>query len=135
MQNPQLKVLPDRGSEQSPGTPQPSQSRGSGSALNELIRTLENKWRLGLSPRVEMRSPSKAANSMADKVYNNIQRLYYTDRPALDRILVNFDTEAAHGAPLTKLQSLLQLLQRVPTQVKTPQSDREKVLTLVPPCK
>ena len=76
-----------------------------GAALNDLIHTLEAQWQLGLKIREPTWSPVKGRKDIADKVYGQIQHLFYSAKPALNSVLQNF-----HVAPGLAHDSRLQLL-------------------------
>lgn len=86
---PRLDPLGGRGS--SPGTPRHVRN---GPGLDNVIREIENDWKLGLQSRDASWSPRGSNNSLADKVYGLIKRLYYTQKPALDRSLGEFQAQA-----------------------------------------
>lgn len=77
----------------------------SGTALNELIRTLEADWQLGLRVRDDPISPAQSC-APADKTYGKIQKLFYVARPALDRALDTFGKIATGFKPDQRLELL-----------------------------
>lgn len=90
----------------------------SGAALNELVRSLDQNWRLGLEACGGKRSPAHS-RTIADKTYTTIQRLFYTARPALDEIIERFNLSAPGFAHEKRLELLLGLLK---SQTLTPTS-------------
>jgi hypothetical protein len=83
----------------------------SGVAIDNLILTLEDEWRLGLKVRGPLWSPQKAdKKSTAETVYGQVQQLFYTDRPALDSAIETFRGTAPgfpHDERLGLLRGLL----------------------------
>lgn len=74
----------------------PSTPRKNGVGLNALVCSLESEWQLGLQTRDELQSPSQRPDTLATKVYGQIQRLYYSSGPELDHALASF-REIADG--------------------------------------
>jgi hypothetical protein len=90
----------------------------SGAALNDLVRSLDKNWRLGLEACGGQRSPAHN-RTIADKTYSTIQRLFYSARPALDEIIERFNLSAPGFAYEKRLELLLGLLK---SQTLTPSS-------------
>jgi hypothetical protein len=91
--------------------PQTPHHPNSGAALDELILSLEDEYRLGLKLRDASWSPNKTTNrSTTDKVYDIIKRLFFPHRPALDSALDRFRERApgeAHEKQLGVLYDIL----------------------------
>ena len=99
----------DRGS--TPGS-QRSGSGRNGRALERLLRELENDYRLGLKIRDDTWSPASSDRSISEQVQGRIKRLYYSNEPALHKVLHAFREQLAAG-PLLSSRDRLSLLQRL----------------------
>jgi hypothetical protein len=99
-----------RGEDAGPGAPAPvttpNTPRKDGAALNELIRSLEDEFRLGLVYDEKLFSPSRRSDVLSGKVYGQIQRLYWSPEPALGRALDHFRQIAVNFAPDKRLEVL-----------------------------
>ncbi|KAF2678023.1 hypothetical protein K458DRAFT_423437 [Lentithecium fluviatile CBS 122367] len=115
-----------------PGAPAtaPNTPRKDGAALNRLIRSLEDEWRLGLDVHDRLLSPSQRGDTLAGKVYGQIQRLYYSSEPALDKALEGFRQIALgfeHGKRLELLHGTLKSQTRSPlSRTGTPSSSQAR---------
>jgi hypothetical protein len=113
----------------------------SGAALEALILDLENKYRLGLKVRGDTWSPRKTAGveTIADKVYGQIKRLFFSARPALDSALERFCQTAIgfeHHKQLELLHGVLKSITHSPiSRTGTPLNEPPKSMRSVPPCK
>jgi hypothetical protein len=113
----------------------------SGAALKALILELENEYRLGLKVRGDTWSPRKndGVESIADKVYGQIKRLFFSARPALDSALDRFRQTATgfeHHKQLELLHGVLKSITHSPiSRTGTPLNEQPKSLRSVPPCK
>jgi hypothetical protein len=98
------------GEDAGPGAPAPATTpntpRKDGAALNKLIRSLENEFRLGLPVSKGLLSPSRRSDALSGKVYSQIQRLYWSSEPALGRALDHFRQIAVGFAPDKQLEVL-----------------------------
>jgi hypothetical protein len=97
-----------------PHTPQHLKT---GAALDHLVNSLEEQWRLGLpKDRSQVRSPAPLVKSTVDKTYDKIKLLFYSKRPALDDVIKDFE-KAAPGFSTSARLSLLDgmLRSRTPT--------------------
>jgi hypothetical protein len=103
-----------------PHTPRHSKP---GVAIDKLILSLEDEWRLGLKIRGPLWSPQKAdERSTAEKVYGQVQRLFYSDAPALGSALEIFRKEAP-GFPHDKRLNLLHVLLKSKTHSPVSRAD------------
>jgi hypothetical protein len=112
----------------------------SGAALDDLIRSLEDEWRLGLKVRGALWSPQKIdEKSTADKVHGQIKRLFFSARPALEIALELFKDTAPGFAPNKRLELLHGILKsktKSPiSRVGTPLNEPSKSLKSVQTCK
>jgi hypothetical protein len=95
----------------------------SGVAIDKLILSLEDEWRLGLKIRGPLWSPQKAdERSTAEKVYGQVQRLFYSAAPALGSALEIFRKEAP-GFPHDKRLNLLHVLLKSKTHSPVSRAD------------
>lgn len=82
-----------------------------GAAIDELIRSLEARWRIGLKVRGAEWSPQRSrTNDLADKIYGLVKRLYFSAEPALHQAVANFNdlaTQSPHGGSLDLLCQVL----------------------------
>jgi hypothetical protein len=95
-----------------PGSLPPTTPRHSktGADLDSLVIALEEEWRLGLRVRGPLWSPRESKGSTSEKVYGQIQRLFFSAEPALDAALDNFRETAlgfAHSKRLELLHGIL----------------------------
>lgn len=112
-----------------PGAPAPATTpntpRKDGAVLNKLIRSLEDEFRLGLVYE-GLLSPSKRSDALSGKVYGQIQRLYWSSEPALDKALDGFRLIAPGFAPDKRLEvlhgTLKSLTQSPLSRARTPSS-------------
>jgi hypothetical protein len=94
--------------------------RKKGEGLDNLIRSLEERYQLGFKVRGELRSPAHSQTA-ADAVAKKIQYLYFSDEPALHQALAAFATTATFLAKDQQLDVLSNIL-RSKTQYKSPVS-------------
>ncbi|KAF2010935.1 hypothetical protein BU24DRAFT_444131 [Aaosphaeria arxii CBS 175.79] len=90
-----------------------------GTALHELILSLEKDWQLGLDTN-EIRSPETRASDRASKISKKITFLYWQDHDLLTKKLDEFKA-CAH---LLSASSRLAILDELLPQQGTPQSKR-----------
>ncbi|KAF2815962.1 uncharacterized protein BDZ99DRAFT_126351 [Mytilinidion resinicola] len=105
---------------QLPNTPK-KQSDERGAAMKALVRSIDDHWYLGLSQvRGLGWSPSTTKGGVADKVYGQIQYLFYRNKSGLDAALETFAANAADKrSKADKLDYLLSLLlEHVPSRRK-----------------
>jgi hypothetical protein len=118
-----------------PASVPPSTPRGqrNGEELDDIVRSFEEKWQLGLKTCDKFKSPSQ--NTTAEgKVYQQIQCLYFlkSDKSALHDALAIFDTVALRILPDQQLEALADILRKkirdiVPiSRVGTPSSARNE---------
>jgi hypothetical protein len=111
-----------------------------GAALDDLVRSLEHEWRLGLKVRDTLWSPHKVdEKSTAEKVYGQIKRLFFSARPALEEALESFK-EIANGLPpderLKTLHGILKSKTQSPiSRAGTPLNEPPNSLKSVQMCK
>lgn len=69
------------------------QNQGPGdAAINQVILSLENDWRLGLRIRGVGWSPTRSSTKdTADKIYGLVQRLHWSGPPTLSQAIANFN--------------------------------------------
>lgn len=103
-----------------PASVPPLTPRKKGEGLDNLIRSLEERYQLGFKVRGELRSPAHSQTA-ADTVVKKIQYLYFSDGPALDQALAEFATTAISVAKDQRLDVLSNIL-RSKTQYKSPVS-------------
>ena len=97
--------------ESGPAVPPRTPNRQGGQGINDIVRSLETRWQLGLSVWDKPVSPSSKMGTNADKVYNKIQFLYFSSRSTLTRIVQEFDSHAAEKpSDSERLAYLLKLL-------------------------
>lgn len=125
---------PIAGSLPAPHTPHHPKT---GAALNALIRDLEHDWQLGLAVRDKYWSPHKAdKESLSEKVYGQIQHLFYSARPALNDALDIFKNTApgfAQSARLNLLHGILKSKTQSPvSRAGTPLNEPPKSLRSEP---
>lgn len=97
--------------------PQTPQHPRSGAVLDDLVRSLDSEWQLGLSRTNNHLSSPSQPRTLAGRTYSRIQLLFYTSRPALDDALRIFNS-TARGCPLEKrLETLYRILLAQPTPV------------------
>jgi hypothetical protein len=110
-----------RGEDAGPGAPAPATTpntpRKGGAALNKLIRSLEDEFRLGLVYDEKLFSPSRRSDVLSGKVHGQIQRLYWKSEPALVEALRSFRQIAVGFAPEKRLEVLQGILK---SQMKSP---------------
>lgn len=112
-----------------------------GAALDSLIVSLENEWKLGLKIRDSHWSPQKTdEKSISDKVYGQIKRLHYGAKPELNAVLDNFRNVARslpHEMRLEVLHGLLKSKTQSPiSRAGTPLNEPPKSSKSVQPvCK
>jgi hypothetical protein len=111
-----------------------------GAALDELVRSLEDKWRLGLKVRGTLWSPQKAdVRSTAEKVYGQIKRLFFSAQPALEDAIKSFEKQAngfPHEKRLEVLHGILKSRTLSPiSRAGTPLNEPPKSLKSVQTCK
>jgi hypothetical protein len=88
-----------------PGTPQRLRR---GAEIDDRIRSLEAKWKIGLKLRGTEWSPSKSsADDLADKIYGIVKRLYFSAQPTLDDAVRHFEDLAPRTAPGERLGLLI----------------------------
>jgi hypothetical protein len=105
-----------------PRPPQTPRHPKSGAALDDLIQTFENKWRLGLKVRGPLWTPQKSTlENTADKVYGQIKRLFFSSRPALDSAFEQFEADAPRSAHDSRL-GLLHVILKSKTQSPIPRA-------------
>ncbi|KAF2744025.1 TCTP-domain-containing protein [Sporormia fimetaria CBS 119925] len=103
---------------------------GAGEVLNDLIRKLDEKHRLGIQPRSDHWTPKKN-NSLQDKIPALIKRLFYTDEPKLAQVRGELNDKAPGLQQKEKLELLYRLLQKASphpsqrTPLPTPQTDTD----------
>jgi hypothetical protein len=93
-----------------PGTPHHIRR---GADIDNLIRSLEDKWRIGLKLRSAEWSPKKSAGStddLADKIYGIVKRLFFSAQPALNDAINTFEEQASRTAPRERLRLLYRIL-------------------------
>lgn len=117
----------------------PSHPR-TGTALVQLIRSIEDRWSLGLKIRGDDWSPHKSTTEdIADKVYGQIKRLFFSARPALDAALENFEQTRggfAHEKQLELLHGILKSKTHSPiSRAGTPLNEPPKSLKPSQMCK
>ena len=78
--------------------------------INDIIYSLENRWKLGLQTRDSSWSPSRNSKSTADKIYDRIKYWYFKDRRSLDRRLDEFNRLAHRYLHDERPGELLKLL-------------------------
>jgi hypothetical protein len=126
----------NRGQDGGPGAPAPAPAttpntpRKDGSGLNKLILSLENEFRLGLDVHDGLLSPSQRSGAITGKVCAQIQRLYWSDEPALEKALESFREIATgfkHEKQLEVLHGTLKSQTRSPmSKAGTPLSSRAR---------
>jgi|SRR5690242_6372030 len=89
----------------------PSTPRKDGRALNQLMRTIEGTYHLGLTISSEPRSRAHQTSAV-DNVENKIQLLFYTNESALSDVLKAFAAKATITPKAQQLDVLLNLLKR-----------------------
>lgn len=103
------------------GTPDP---------INEIVRSLNDAWKLGLQVRGLHWSPSTGSKSTADTIYNRIKFLYHNNRTTLYDRLNYFEGIAPKLSSEERLNLLLILL---PMLTGTPKSSmREATQSFFP---
>jgi hypothetical protein len=110
-----------------PGTPHRIRR---GADLDNLIRSLENKWKIGLKLRGAEWSPKKSAgDDVADKVYGIVKRLFFSAQPALNDAIHSFEELAPRTAPREHLGLLHRtLLSKIKKDIGMPKNDPPKSL-------
>ncbi|KAF2715699.1 hypothetical protein K504DRAFT_529828 [Pleomassaria siparia CBS 279.74] len=103
---------------------------GAADPINDIIRSLENSWRLGLRIRDQYWSPSAGPKSTPDIIYGRIKFLYYHDQSTLNQRLEDFKRIAPKTARDGQLDLLLTLL---PLPTGTPKSSARDARTQSPP--
>jgi hypothetical protein len=111
-----------------------------GAALDELVRSLEDEWRLGLKVPGLLWSPQRAdVKSTAEKVYQQIKYLFFSAQPALDDALNSFKSQAIGFPPDERLKVLHGILKSRTlspiSRAGTPLSEPPKSLNSVQTCK
>lgn len=90
-----------------------------GVALDDLIRSLEAEWQLGLKLH-GLQSPSQRAESLSGKVYGQIQFLHYSSPGVLHKLLDGFRQMAPVLQPATRLELLNERLNmEMPSKSRT----------------
>ncbi|OCK74509.1 hypothetical protein K432DRAFT_409803 [Lepidopterella palustris CBS 459.81] len=109
--------------------------RRTGEGLNNIIRSLESRWNLGLSVRGPDWSPSTSAKTLADKVFGQIKLIYFSSEPALHRTLDEFSAYASNYPQAGRLEYLFVLLRKASGSAgrkvsgyESPQNDPPKTL-------
>jgi len=87
--------------------------------INDIIYSLENRWKLGLQTRDSSWSPSRNSKSTADKIYDHIKYWHYKDKRSLNRRLDEF-SRLAHRYPHDERPG--ELLKLLPYKDQTVQS-------------
>jgi hypothetical protein len=91
-----------------PGTPQRLRR---GAEIDDRIRSLEAKWKIGLKLRGAGWSPRKSsADDLADKIYGIVKRLYFSAQPALDDAVRHFKELAPRTAQEERLGLFYRML-------------------------
>jgi hypothetical protein len=113
-----------------PGTP-----HRRGADIDNLIRSLEDKWKIGLKLRCTEWSPKKSAgDDVADKIYGIVKRLFFSSQRALDDAINTFEQTAPRTAPRDRLGLLYRALKDGVGPVSrtgTPKNDPPKSLASV----
>ena len=105
-------IVPQSNREQDggPGAPAPATTpktpRKDGATLSSLIRSLENKFQLGLDISEGLLSPSQRSDALPGKVYAQIKHLYWSSEPALEKALDSFRQIATGFIPEKRLEVL-----------------------------
>ncbi|KAF1844339.1 uncharacterized protein K460DRAFT_317788 [Cucurbitaria berberidis CBS 394.84] len=106
-----------------------------GAAIDELIRSLEAEWRIGLKVRGADWSPlRRSTNDQADKIYGQVQHLFYSARVALNQALATFKELAPFWPHEKRLELLSGVLsskkgdKNTISRTSTPKNDPPKTL-------
>jgi hypothetical protein len=118
-----------------PDTPRHAKT---GVGFDDLVRSLEQRYRLGLKVRDNLWSPQKV-KSAEDKVVGQIKHLFYTSRPALEEALKSFQ-DIENGFPpderLKTLKGILKSKTQSPmSRAGTPLNEPPNSLKSVQTCK
>jgi hypothetical protein len=82
-----------------------------GAEIDDRIRSLEAKWKIGLKLRGAEWSPRKSrADDLADKIYGIVKLLYFSAQPALDDAIAQFEGLAPRTAQREHLGLLYRTL-------------------------
>ncbi|KAJ8106796.1 hypothetical protein OPT61_g9304 [Boeremia exigua] len=114
MQQPPRLALPGNGSagprsRAAPASVPPLTPRKKGEGLDNLLRSLDEKYQLGLNIRTVWTSPARRKTA-ADGVLKTIRFLYYRQEAALNDALVTFETTAEFIAKDQRLDVLANIL-------------------------
>jgi hypothetical protein len=133
-----VKPQGNHGQAAGPGAPAtaPNTPRKTGKELNELIRSLEDEWRLGLDVHNKLLSPDKRSDTLQGKVYGQIQRLFFSSPTALGTALDGFRQIAPgfeHGKRLELLHGSLKSQTQSPlSRAGTPASSQGRSVNMPP---
>lgn len=119
--------------------PETPRHHKSGAALNELVTSLEQEFKLQLNVRNAQWSPRKSEKTKADRIYGHIQFLYYKKRDILDASLNQFRdmrTKIPYDSHLDLLDGLLKPgVEKTKSRTVTPLGEVPKVFKPSPLCK
>lgn len=108
--------------------------------LDDLIESLEDKYKLGFMTQSGLRSPA-TAKSKADIALKKIRYLFFSDKPALHDALARFATALTGPAKDQRLDELLRILRRktshesTKAKLGTPISERDVLPKTSQSCK
>ncbi|KAF2461981.1 hypothetical protein BDY21DRAFT_330190 [Lineolata rhizophorae] len=112
--------------QQIPRTP----TRKRSEKIDDIVATIEGKWRLGLQTRGLKYSPSAQKKELANQIYDSIKFLYWKAEKALEDTLAEFDERAQTTVFDERLALLRDLLDREKSAVLRTKNEKYKPTAL-----